>query len=115
LADFEQEYGVRLSGQGEFNTSEFDWGYRLRGYGLPGGPGGGWLLAHLPDHDMLVAYEIGPNDSGKTGRVVLVRDNFTRADNDAAFEKLEQQPWWRGDAIDKVGGEADLDEIDAFL
>ncbi len=119
------EPGLVLTAQGAHGKAgyfERDWGYRLRGAGLPGGSAG-WLLTFAAlgsgfagnETGWLLAYEIV--DNVKTGRVAVLRRNWESAVDDVELTRtrLNSELW--ADALRNVDGqgEADIDEIDAAI
>lgn len=100
---------------------EADWGYRLRGEGLRGGEHG-WLLTFIfygapfsPDPNRvgtLIAYEIKNNS--KTGRVAVVRRDWSGAADDEWMKKIKSSTQWSFKGRDSKG-EADLAIIDEML
>lgn len=103
---------------GSSEIHEADWGYRLRGHGMPGGRDGGWLLTFQYTQSApagtLIAYEI--RDDERTGRVGIVRRDWQRADDQRHLDATKQQlsqPWQGANM--QPGGEADLEEIDELL
>lgn len=120
-----QAEGIHATPQGESSPgkwAEADWGYRLRGQGLPGGGRGGWLLTYIfngapfspsPSRTgTLIAYEI-INDT-KTGRVAILRRDWTGALDEEWIQKVQASPEWKlNDRNDS--GEDDIDRIDNLL
>jgi hypothetical protein len=101
------------SGNPEPIAPEEDWGYRLRGAGLTGGTNG-WHLTYLHHDDpgLLIAYEISNNK--KTGRIALLRRNWTRAYNDHWKHHTQTSTHWTPTTRDTTG-EADIDHIDTAI
>lgn len=99
--------------------AESDWGFRLRGLGLPGGmPHGGWLLTFARKRfnsstGHLIAYEISPQNI-KTGRCALLRSPWDEETNDSERARTYASPIWSGSMHD-LGGEADLAAVDDFV
>ncbi|MGO2519960.1 MAG: hypothetical protein ACTH8F_07555 [Microbacterium sp.] len=116
------EPGLSVTPQGERSadeTFEADWGYRLRGAGLPGGDVG-WLLTFAgigsgfgDDHrGWLIAYEI--DHDSKSGRVAVLRRDWDSATDRAEISKLRELDLW--DAGQRRSqGEADIEAVDELL
>jgi hypothetical protein len=102
------------------SNSEMDWGFRLRGGGLPGGEHG-WLLTFArKDHAFapnasgwLIAYEIDRNK--KTGRVAIVRREWDSNIDDAQLKLIKSDATIWDSARRDEDGEADIDVIDKKL
>ena len=117
------EPGLRVTPQGEYaepGTVEADWGYRLRGAGLPGGKVG-WLLTFagsgydstIPVIGWLIAYEIAHNE--KTGRVAVLRREWDSVTDKAELARIrKQETIWDYTRRHEIG-EGDLDTLDAHL
>lgn len=102
------------------NQFERDWGYRLRGTGLPGGEIG-WLLTFsgvgsgfgADGVGFLIAYEISHNT--KTGRVGVLRREWDGKTDDAERNRITQTTSiWNAQGHHHVG-EADIDVVDAAV
>ncbi|MFC3297883.1 hypothetical protein [Clavibacter michiganensis] len=104
-------------------TAEADWGYRLRGAGVPGGNEHGWLLTFLmaerpgvggiAGSGWLIAYEI--MGARKTGRIALLRRDWTAEIDQAEIRRTRAEAWWGGAAQRNTIGEADLETVDYEL
>lgn len=115
------ESGLVVLAQGQSSPKdafESDWGYRLRGHGLPGG-GNGWLLTFAgtrsitPAVGFLIAYEIDQNS--KTGKVAVLRRAWTHALDDNYRKRVQADPAiWNTHQRDERG-EADIDDVDKAL
>lgn len=116
------EPGLVVTAQGEnapAGTFEKDWGYRLRGAGLPGGEIG-WLLTFAglgsgfgEANGWLIAYEIVHDE--KTGRLAMLRRDWDTRLDDSELEHVRQIDGLWDARRRHDDGEADLDVLDAEL
>lgn len=122
------EPGLHLLDDGQFAPAgryERDWGYRLRGGGLPGGEVG-WLLTFAGQGAGMAPSEWGPKETGwliayeiahssKTGRVAILRRDWDSGTDWSELHRVHASSALWDARNQPLQGEADLDDVDANI